>query len=133
MYSLAKGGGDTINFITAQLTIGGFFFAMRLCEQVKTPIPSKTKIIALNGCTFRCKNKREIPHSAKHLHTAEYITITWKYQKNGIRMDSRIQRRTGDPILCPALSSSFPHLYSRFPHVFSADFPSGKFRFRFFQ
>ena len=104
MYSLAKGGGDNINFITAQLAIGGFFFAMRSCEQVKTPVPGKTKIIALRGCTFRCKNKREIPHSAKHLHTAEYITITWKDQKNGIHMDSRTQRRTGNPILCPAIA-----------------------------
>ena len=80
MYSLAKGGGDNINFITAQLAIGGFFLAKRSCEQVKTPVPGKTKIIALDGCTVRCKNKCEIPHSAKHLHTAEYITITWKDQ-----------------------------------------------------
>jgi hypothetical protein len=38
MYSFAKGGGDNVNFITAQLAIGGFFFAMRSCEQVKTPV-----------------------------------------------------------------------------------------------
>lgn len=111
MYSLAKGGGDNINFITAQLAIGGFFFAMRSCEQVQTPVPGKTKIIDLDGCTFRCKNKREIPHSSKHLHTAEYITITWKDQKNGIRMDSRTQRRTGDPILCPV--TAFAYLIHR--------------------
>jgi hypothetical protein len=54
---------------------------MLSCEQVKTPMPGKTKIVALNSCTFRCKNKREVPHSVKHLHTAKYITITWKDQK----------------------------------------------------
>ena len=111
MYCVAKDGGDNINFITAQLAIGGFFFAMRSCEQVQPPVPGKTKIIALDGCTFRCKNKREIPHSAKHLHTAEYITITWKDQKNGIRMDSRTQRRTSDPILCPV--TAFAYLIRR--------------------
>jgi hypothetical protein len=107
MYSLAKGGGDSINFITAQLAIGGFFFAMRSCKQVQTPVPGKTKIIALDGCTFCCKNKHVMSHSAKHLHTAEYIMITWKDQKNGIRTDSRIQRRTGNPILCPITAFAY--------------------------
>jgi hypothetical protein len=88
MYCIAKDGGDSISFITAQLAIGSFFFAMRSCEQVKTPVPGETKIVALDGCTFCCKNKREIPYSAKHLHTAEYITIIWNDQRNGIRMDS---------------------------------------------
>jgi hypothetical protein len=75
-------------------------------------VPGKTTIIALDGCTFRCKNKRDIPHSVKHLHTAEYITITWKYQKNDIRMDSRThQRRTDDPILCPV--TAFAYLIRR--------------------
>ena len=45
---------------------------------------------------------RVIPHGHPRLERiAEYVTVTFEDQKNGIKMDSRSQRRTGDRKLCP--------------------------------
>ena len=34
---------------------------------------------------------------------AEFVTVTFIDQKNGIKMDARTQRCTNDPVLCPVL------------------------------
>jgi hypothetical protein len=53
---------------------------------------------------FRNRARRIIPHNDKHLlEQAEFVTVTWRNQKNGKRLDSRTQRRTLDPLLCPTL------------------------------
>jgi hypothetical protein len=86
------------------LLIAGFFFATRPCEIVLTKNPGKTKTIELRDIVFRDENSRILPHSDRMLlHRAEFVTVTWRNQKNGKRMDSRTQRRTRDPLLCPCL------------------------------
>jgi hypothetical protein len=86
------------------LLIAGFFFATRPREIVKTKTPGRTKTLELRDLIFRDRNRKIIPHSAPSLHlAAEFVTVTWRNQKNGNRMDSRTQRPTRDPLLCPCM------------------------------
>jgi hypothetical protein len=72
------------------------------CEIVRTKDPGKTKTLELRDLLFRDAQRREIPHMDPHLiRKAEFVTVTWRDQKNGRRMDSWTQRRTDDPMLCP--------------------------------
>jgi hypothetical protein len=84
--------------------IGAFFFAMRSCEYSKPATLGQTKCIDLDGLIFRTATNTVIAHADPHLLSkAEYITVTFVSQKNGTKMDSRTQRRTNDPQLCPVL------------------------------
>jgi hypothetical protein len=95
---------DAAPAIVADIVIGAFFFAMRSCEYSKPHITGKTKCIDLDGLIFRTTNNTVVPHTDPNLLTsAEFITITFVNQKNGKKMDSRTQRRTGDPHLCPVI------------------------------
>jgi hypothetical protein len=95
---------DTAPATTADLAIGGFFFAVRSCEYSKAKQPGKTKIINLAGVLFRDNAKRLVKHDNPHLGSlAEYVTITFVEQKCGEKMDCRTQQRTGDLALCPVL------------------------------
>lgn len=86
------------------LLIGGFFFATRPCEIVRTKSPGKTKTLALRDIIHRDRHRRIIPQDdPRLLERYEFVTVTWRNQKNGKRLDSRTQRRTGDPCLCPGL------------------------------
>ena len=88
----------------ADTTIGGFFFAMRSCEHTKAPVPGKTKLVTLGCLVFRGADKRPISRDSPSLATlAQYVTVTFIDQKNGVKMDSRTQTRTGDAVLCPVL------------------------------
>jgi hypothetical protein len=85
------------------LLIAGFFFATRPCEIVRTKSPGKTKTLELRDIIFRDSARKIIPHSDPSLlQRVEFVTVTWRNQKNGKRLDSRTQRRTHDPLLCPA-------------------------------
>jgi hypothetical protein len=95
---------DTAPAVTADLVIGAFFFAKRGCEYTTTPNPGKTQIMVLKGVVFRSATKADLDHQDKELATkAEYVTITFVDQKNGNKMDTRTQPRTGDNCLCPVL------------------------------
>ena len=88
----------------ADITLGGFFYAMRSCEHSNTPKPGKTKLVTLGCIVFRTKDKVVIRHDSPNLlDLGEFVTVKFKDQKNGKKMDMRTQRRTGDPILCPLL------------------------------
>ena len=87
---------------TVDMIIGAFFFAMRSCEYCIPTTPGRTKTLCLRHLVFRDKRMQVIPHTHPRLErVAEYVTVTFEDQKNGIKMDSRSQRRTGDPKLCP--------------------------------
>jgi hypothetical protein len=95
---------DTAPAVSADIIIGAFFFAMRSCEYAKPPMAGKTKCIDLAGLIFRTANNAVIAHDDPGLaHIAEYVTVTFVDQKNGRKMDSRTQRRTRDPQLCPVI------------------------------
>jgi hypothetical protein len=87
---------------TVDMIIGAFFFAMRSCEYCIHTTPGRTKTLCLRHLVFRDKRMWVIPHTHPRLEqVAEYVTVTFEDQKNGIKMDSRSHRRTGDPKLCP--------------------------------
>jgi len=86
---------------TADLVVGAFFFAMRSCEFVRTPRQGKTVPLELGNITFRAKHGSEVEKDDPDLVLkAEYVTITFVDQKNGIKRDRRTQRKTGLD-LCP--------------------------------
>ena len=86
---------------TTELAIVGFFFAMRLCEFTATPREGRTKIIDLQGVTFRDRNNQIMPHSSPDLNSAKRVTVTFAAQKNGVKQDPRTRQRTVDPVMCP--------------------------------
>ncbi len=95
---------DSAPAVMADITIAGFFFAMRSCEYSATPVPGKTKIIILSGIVFRTPSKQQIEPTDPLLHIlAQYVTITFVDQKTGKKMDPRTQQRTDHPFLCPVL------------------------------
>jgi hypothetical protein len=95
---------DAAPAVVADIVIGAFFFAMRSCEYSKPHIAGRTRCINLQGLIFRTTNNTIIDHDDPGLLTiSEFITITFVNQKNGQKMDSRTQRRTGDPHLCPVI------------------------------
>ena len=86
----------------ADLIIGGYFFAMRSCEFVKTPGQTKTVLIRLGGVKFFTKDGREIPHDHPDLLIiAHYVWILFEDQKNRDKFDTRTQERTNDIQLNP--------------------------------
>ena len=83
---------------------GGYFFAVRGCEHSKAPKPGKTKMLDLGSLHFRTASKQTVPHTDPDLIArSTYVTVTFRDQKNGDKMDSRTQVKTGDPVLCPIL------------------------------
>jgi hypothetical protein len=87
------------------LITGGFFFATRPCEIVRTKDPGKTKTLTILDLHFRTRQKKTIsPLSPKFHSDTEFVTVTWRDQKNGLKSDARTQRRTRDPLLCPTIS-----------------------------
>lgn len=84
------------------LLIGGFFFAVRPCEIVLTKAPGKTRTLRLKDITFRDSQRRVLQQTHPKLCSlVKFVSVTWRDQKNGLRMDTRTQRRTHDTILCP--------------------------------
>ena len=88
----------------ADLIVGAFFFAMRACEYVKTPVPGITKRVRL-GCIHFLSSKRErIRHDDPYLLSkAKFVTVVFEAEKNGDRFQARTQEKTKHPILCPVI------------------------------
>jgi hypothetical protein len=110
---------DSAPAVMADITIAGFFFAMRSCEYSTTPVPGKTKIIILSGIVFRTESKQLIdPTDPILLVLAQYVTITFVDQKTGKKMDPRTQQRTDHPFLCPVLryASVIQRIHRLVPH-----------------
>jgi hypothetical protein len=88
----------------ADLIVGAFFFAMRACEYVKTPVPGKTKRIRLGCIHFLSSNRSRVPHDDPDLLAkAKFVTVVFEDQKNGERFEARTQEKTKDRILCPVI------------------------------
>ena len=88
----------------ADLIVGGFFFAMRACEYVKTPVPGKTKRVRLGCIHFLSSNRTRVPHNDPDLLAkAKFVTVVFEDQKNGERFEARTQERTEDQMLCPVI------------------------------
>ena len=90
---------DTHQAIVSELAIIRFFYAMRSCELTDTPNNGRTKVIRVRGVKFRNAANDIIPHSSPDIHNAEWVTVTFENQKNGMKMVSRTHQRSGDPVL----------------------------------
>jgi hypothetical protein len=104
--------------LMTDITIAGFFFAMRSCEYSTTPMPGKTKLIILSGIVFRTASKQLIdPTDPILLVLTQYVTITFVNQKTGKKINRRTQQRTGHPFLCPVLryASAVQRIHRRVP------------------
>lgn len=87
---------------TTNLIAGAFFFAMRACEFVQTSRRGKTKKIEARDVTFRDRNKREIAKWPRvDQRDVEFVSICFRDQKNGKRLDVRTHARSGHRTLCP--------------------------------
>ncbi len=90
MKLLTLGTTCALTLAIAQLAMGAWFFAMRSCEYSKTSSKEeskRTKILRLRNIRF-FRNGRILPHSSPHLHLADYVDITFEYQKNDERNES---------------------------------------------
>ena len=87
----------------SELTIGGFFYAMRSCEYSSTSGERRTKILRIRNIEFRYRN-RVIDHSDPNLARAETVSITFEYQKRDERDEVITHHHSGDPLLCPVRS-----------------------------
>ena len=104
LYELAESHNCPVAIAIAQLAIGAFFFCMRSCEYSKTCTKEeskRTKILRIRNIRF-FKNNRLLPHSHPHLHLADYVNITFEYQKNDERNESvGMYRAEGESYFCP--------------------------------
>jgi hypothetical protein len=105
--TVAKNRGTNRAEAVAQLVVIAFYFAMRSCEYLKVPKANdkRTKPVRVGGIRFYL-NGEFIPHSHPHLHNADFVSITFEDQKNGERMETVTQFRTGHNIMCPVVQSA---------------------------
>mmetsp|Transcript_88827 Transcript_88827/g.173807 ORF Transcript_88827/g.173807 Transcript_88827/m.173807 type:complete len:355 (+) Transcript_88827:2886-3950(+) len=90
---------------TADLIVGGYFFAMRACEFCRTEKPGRTRRVTLGDIVFRDKDSRVVAHGDPELdEKALFVTICFTDQKNGTKMERRSHRKTGQETLCPVKS-----------------------------
>jgi len=88
----------------ADLTCGALFYGMRSCEYLDTPAKEfkKTKLLELNDIKFFNILGHRIHHNSPSLHLAEFVTIRFKTQKNGVKNEQITNRRSG-LYLCPVV------------------------------
>lgn len=87
---------------TADLIVGGYFFAMRVCEFCSTERPGRTRKLTLGDIVFRDQDSRVVDQTDPRLDgKAMFVTICFSDQKNGTKMERRSHQKTGQEILCP--------------------------------
>jgi hypothetical protein len=97
--------GNPVDRCLGPLLILAFFFAMRSCEYLHVNGDRKTEILRLHDIRFYA-NKVDITSQSSELHLAEFICITFREQKNGVKHEKITMSRTGDPILCPVTQAA---------------------------
>ena len=90
-----------------RLVVLAHFFALRSYEYTSVPSQEdrRTKMLAVGGIRFNWSGKY-ISHSDKNLYSADFVSLTFVDQKNGERMESVTQFRTGHPTLCPVRTTA---------------------------
>ena len=91
----------------ADLITGAYFFACRPCEYSSTPQreEKRTKIIIVKNVRF-FRGGSEISHDRPTVQSADFVCVTFEDQKNRRKLQTRTQRRNGQPVLCPVLAWS---------------------------
>jgi hypothetical protein len=111
---------DTAPAIVADLVVAGFFFVMRSCGYSKPQILGRTCCVDLEGLVFQTESNTVMQQTHKNLITlAKFVTVTFRNQKNGTKMDSRTQHRTHDLLLCPVIryATLIQHIYRTVPNA----------------
>ena len=104
MVKFAKGSSEWAKH-TADLIVGGYFFAMRACEFCSTEKPGRTRKVTLGDVVFRDHDSRVVGQGDPQLdEKAMFVTICFTDQKNGTKMERRSHKKTGQEILCPVRS-----------------------------
>ena len=78
---------------------------MRSCEYLKVHGERKTELLQVADIHF-FQNKQDITSNLPSLHLADFICITFREQKNGIKHETITLSRTDDPILCPVVQAA---------------------------
>ena len=74
---------------------------MRSCEYLITQGPRKTTNICIKDITFRNRKGGEIDQHSPGIFTAAAVSINFREQKNGEKMDRTTQEATADPLMDP--------------------------------
>jgi hypothetical protein len=97
--------GNPVDRCLGPLLILAFFFAMRSCEYLQVHGDRKTELLRIHDIRF-FRNKADITSSTTDLRLADFICITFRQQKNGVKNETITMSRTNDPILCPVLQAA---------------------------
>jgi outer membrane lipopolysaccharide assembly protein LptE/RlpB len=104
MYEFAQDKPEWVRH-AADLVLGAYFFAMRACEFCLTEKPGRTRRLTTANVVFRDGQGRVMSHLDKQLEeSAMFVTVCFVDQKNGVKMEKRSHRRSGEKVLCPVLS-----------------------------
>ena len=107
MFYSTSHSSSSIKHAVSQLSCGAFFHGMRSCEYSKTcskEESKRTKILVLKN--FRFFKENRLLHTINDLHilpSADFIYITFVFQKNNERNDSVGMYKTDDPTFCPVI------------------------------
>jgi hypothetical protein len=111
-----QNSGTTAQAHTADLVLGVFFFTVRSCKYTRTAKLGRTKHIRMGCIVFRTHSHRVLSLlDPELLSLANYITIVFENQKNGKKMDARMQRRFG--LSCPPMGIGCEENYLRHPRM----------------
>jgi hypothetical protein len=101
IYMEANGAQNHLAITHANLLIRAFFFAMRPCEYSKVPSRGRTKLLERSDISFTDDKHMVVPHIDPNLsQRSEYVSIQFRNQKNGHKIDKQSIACTKDPILC---------------------------------
>lgn len=108
MFSSSESFPSSIKHAMSQLTCGAFFHGMRSCEYSKTcsnEESKRTKILILRNFRFyRDGRMLDLTKNQKTLHLADFVNITFIFQKNQERNESVGMYKTEDKRFCPVMT-----------------------------
>ena len=102
LVEMSKMDETEVQIATAQLAMGGFFFACRSCEYLKVSKSErkKTDILRLRCIRF-LREGRIISHDDPNLERADCVSITFESQKKDEKFQTVTLLASGDILLCP--------------------------------
>ena len=96
-----------IHLSIANLFVLGFFLEMISCEYVKTKNGERnTEMIRLQNVEFWLVQHKRMELSNPGTFQAQAMSLTFKDQNNGNKMDRHTQEATRYPVLCPDRSAA---------------------------
>ena len=108
MFLFTKDTPSSIKYAMSQLACGAFFHGMRSCEYSKTcskEESKRTKILILRNFRFYMKGKLlDLIKNQKILHQADFVNITFIFQKNQERNESVGMYKTENIRYCPVVT-----------------------------